>query len=85
GWYVEAEYRRGGAGAALIEASEQWARANDCTEFASDALYDNDLGRTAHLAVGFTEVEAIRCFRKDLSPADLVEQEPGFPIGVRNG
>ena len=34
--------------------------------FASDAVADNGLSATAHLALGFEEVVIVRCFRKDL-------------------
>lgn len=66
GWYVEPDARRQGAGRALVEAAEHWARAQGCTEFASDALIDNGSGANAHRALGFTETAQIRCFRKDL-------------------
>lgn len=66
GWYVEPSSRRRGVGAALIEAAERWAAQNRCREFASNSLYDNELGRAAHLAVGFKEVEITRYFRKEL-------------------
>jgi aminoglycoside 6'-N-acetyltransferase I len=66
GWYVEPDARRSGVGRALIRAAEDWGRQQGCTEFASDAVLDNEESAAAHLAVGFTEVERIRCFRKDL-------------------
>ena len=66
GWYVEPTARRKGVGAALIRASEDWGRAQGCTEFASDALIDNDVSAAAHKALGFAETVQIRCFRKDL-------------------
>lgn len=66
GWYVDARARRHGVGRALVEAAEHWARAQGCTEFASDALVENDVSTRAHLALGFSEVEVIRCFRKSL-------------------
>ncbi len=66
GWYVDEPHRRRGVGSALIAAAESWARKQGCTEFASDARLDNELGATAHRAVGFEEVERIRCFRKSL-------------------
>ena len=66
GWYVAPEYRRRGVGAALVAASEAWARALRCREFASDALAENVVSQTAHKALGFEEVEVIRCFRKSL-------------------
>ena len=66
GWYVTPEARRGGVGRALVEASEHWARAQGCTEFASDAEPSNELSAAAHRALGFTDVGLVRCFRKDL-------------------
>lgn len=66
GWYVVPEARRRGVGAALVNASEDWARAQGCTEFGSDALLDNDVSAVAHRALGFDETVQIRCFRKNL-------------------
>lgn len=68
GWYVAPQARRQGVGRALLVAAERWAATQGCTEFASDALIDNDVSATAHRALGFVEVERIRCFRKDLAP-----------------
>ena len=66
GWYVVPEARRRGVGRALVQAAEQWARGRGCSEFASDALLDNDVSAAAHRALGFTETVQIRCFRKTL-------------------
>lgn len=66
GWYVVPEARRQGVGRALVEAAEDWARAQGCTEFASDTEADNERSAAAHRALGFTEAALIRCFRKDL-------------------
>ena len=66
GWYVVPDARRHGVGRALIQASEEWAKAQGCSEFASNALADNAVSTAAHRALGFEEVEVIRCFRKDL-------------------
>ena len=60
GWYVEPHARRTGVGRALAAAAEAWARAQGCTEFASDALIDNDVSAAAHLALGFEETARIR-------------------------
>jgi len=64
GWYVVAESRRQGVGRALVRAAEEWARAQGCSEFASDALLDNHVSAAAHRALGFAETVQIRCFRK---------------------
>jgi aminoglycoside 6'-N-acetyltransferase I len=66
GWYVDPAHRRHGIGRALVAAAEAWARGHGCVEFASDALLDNDISAAAHRALGFHEVERIRCFRKVL-------------------
>lgn len=66
GWYVAADARRQGVGRALIAAAEDWGRAQGCTEFASDALPDNEVSIAAHLAAGFEDAGLVRCFRKDL-------------------
>jgi len=66
GWYVVPGARGRGVGRALVAAAEDWARARGCREFASDTVIDNDASAAAHRALGFTEVERIRCFRKDL-------------------
>jgi aminoglycoside 6'-N-acetyltransferase I len=64
GWFVAPEWRRRGVGRALVAACEAWARELGCREFASDALADNQVSADAHAALGFEEVEVIRCFRK---------------------
>jgi len=66
GWYVVPEARRRGFGRALVAAAEDWARAQGCTEFASDALLENESSAAAHRALGFEEAVQIRCFRKEL-------------------
>ena len=66
GWYVDADMRRRGVGAALVAAAEAWARARGLTEFASDALLENDTSHRAHHALGFAEVERQVCYRKAL-------------------
>jgi len=64
GWYVVPKARRAGIGRALVAAAERWARAQGCIEFGSDALIDNEVSEAAHLALGFMEIEQIRCFLK---------------------
>ena len=66
GWYIEADLRGQGLGAALVQAAEAWARDQGLTEMASDTWLHNDDGHRAHLALGYAEVERIVCFRKHL-------------------
>src|SRR5688572_14118799 len=63
GWYVKPEHRRSGVGRALMAAGVAWARARGCTEFASDALLENELSHAAHKALGFEETCRIVCFK----------------------
>jgi aminoglycoside 6'-N-acetyltransferase I len=65
-WYVDADVRRAGVGRALVAAAEAWARAQNFTEIASDALTDNHVSIAAHRALGYEEVERIVCFRRSL-------------------
>ena len=69
GWYVVPGRRGQGVGRALVAAAEAWGRSRGCTEFASDATYDNTASAAAHQALGFEEVERLRCFRKPLTSA----------------
>ncbi|WP_018110586.1 aminoglycoside 6'-N-acetyltransferase [Thermus igniterrae] len=66
GWYVRPPWRRQGVGRALVERAEAWARAQGCTEMASDAQLENLPGQEAHRHLGYQEVERIVCFRKPL-------------------
>lgn len=66
GWWVDAEMRERGIGRGLIGAAEQWARARGYKEMASDALIDNAVSHSAHLALGYAEVERLVTFRKSL-------------------
>ena len=65
-WYVDDDLRLQGYGRALLHAAEDWARAQGYREMASDALLDNHTSHRAHEASGYTEVERIITFRKDL-------------------
>jgi aminoglycoside 6'-N-acetyltransferase I len=66
GWYVDADVRERGVGAALVRAGEAWARGRGYAEMASDALLDNTVSQRAHEALGFTEVERAVRYRKAL-------------------
>jgi len=66
GWYVDADVRRQGVGGQLVKAAEQWALAQGCQEMASDCEIDNEVSLTAHLAIGYAEVERSIHFRRFL-------------------
>ena len=66
GWFVVPDARGHAVGRALIAACEQWARAQGCSEFASDAQPDNHVSIAAHLALGFNDEGLVRCFSKKL-------------------
>jgi aminoglycoside 6'-N-acetyltransferase I len=66
GWYVEPDYRRQGTGRELVRRAERWAVERGCREIASDALVENSVSRTAHRALGYSEVELLAHFRRTL-------------------
>jgi aminoglycoside 6'-N-acetyltransferase I len=66
GWWVDADVRRQGVGAALVAAAVAWARSRGHRELASDALLENTVSHRAHEALGFVEVERVVKFRLSL-------------------
>lgn len=66
GWFVDADMRRQGVGAALLAAVEAWARLAGYRELGSDADVDDLVSHAAHAALGFTDAGRQVLFRKDL-------------------
>jgi aminoglycoside 6'-N-acetyltransferase I len=66
GWFVSEPFRGKGAGRALMQAAENWARENGCAEMASDALIDNLESQHAHSALGYEVVDRCVHFKKAL-------------------
>jgi aminoglycoside 6'-N-acetyltransferase I len=56
GWYVNPDMRGKGVGHKLVEAAEQWAREQGCTEMASYTTLDYPLSPAAHAKLGYQEV-----------------------------
>ena len=66
GWYVADSHRRRGVGAALLRAAEDWARAQGCSEMASDTQLTNVLSQRVHESLGFEIAERAILYRKSL-------------------
>lgn len=66
GIFVRPEYRHQGRARALLEACQQWAKDQSCTEFASDCGLDNHGSLAFHLKTGFMEANRIICFTKKI-------------------
>ena len=66
GIFVEERFRRKGVASSLLRACEAWAKAQGCSEFASDCKLDNAESLRFHLGLGFTESNRIICFTKQL-------------------
>ena len=66
GWFVDAEMRRQGVGRSLVMAAEQWAKAQGCTEVASDAHLENTVSIKAHEALRYEESSRTVHFRKSI-------------------
>ena len=67
GIFVNQKYRKSGFARELLSACEQWAKECGCREFASDCELDNFTSLSFHLKSGFTEVNRIICFKKNLT------------------
>ncbi len=66
GWYVVQTWRGKGIGRALVAEVARWARAQGCSELASDTALDNALAQAAHLGSGFAETERVIYYRMPL-------------------
>lgn len=66
GIFLEQEFRHRGNAKKLLAQCEEWAKNKGCTEFASDCESDNDESLKFHINMGFTEVNRIICFKKQL-------------------
>jgi aminoglycoside 6'-N-acetyltransferase I len=70
GWYVVEHARRQGIGAQLVQAAEEWARTQGCTEMASDTEVANQGSTAAHQRLGYEIASYLVCFRKPLTPPE---------------
>lgn len=65
-WYIDAGHRSSGYGKALMNAAESWALEHGYNELGSDTELENTASQSAHLALGFKEVERVVCYLKKL-------------------
>lgn len=66
GIYVKPDYQKQGIAAALLKVAEDWAKQKGLDQIASDTDQNNLGSIDFHKKIGFTEVERIVCFIKDL-------------------
>jgi aminoglycoside 6'-N-acetyltransferase I len=66
GIFVREEFRHQGIAKRLLSACENWAKEQNCREFASDCELDNRESLRFHLGLGFEEANRIICFAKKL-------------------
>lgn len=66
GVYVKEEYRENGIARELLKIGEEWATSKGCTEMGSDIEIDNNISYKFHEKCGFTEVEKVICFIKEI-------------------
>ena len=66
GWFVWPDWRRNGIAGKLVAAAEDWARAQSCTEMASDTWIDNEGSQKAHEALGYEVTDRCVNYRKKL-------------------
>ncbi|WP_313804093.1 aminoglycoside 6'-N-acetyltransferase [Cytobacillus sp.] len=66
GLYVKEDFRKQGYAKKLVNACENWAKKRGCREFASDCELENEESLAMHLKLGFSEVNRIICFKKDI-------------------
>ncbi len=66
GIYVREDHRRQGIAGQLLNACEDWARAQGCTGFASDCELANAESQAFHRAIGFEEANRIVAYVKKL-------------------
>src|SRR5215208_5775728 len=65
-WYVDEHIRGQKLGTEMVYAAEEWAREKGCREMASDTWLENEASISAHLRLGYVEVERLVHFVKRL-------------------
>lgn len=66
GIYVKPKFQQKGIARELLNVAENWAREKGIKQMASDVTLINNSSIEFHKKVGFTEIERVVCFIKDL-------------------
>ncbi|MBU5592783.1 GNAT family N-acetyltransferase [Clostridium sp. MSJ-4] len=66
GIFVKEGYRLKGVAKSLVRNGEKWAKAKGCTEMGSDVELHNVDSYNFHKSIGYTEMNRIICFLKDI-------------------
>lgn len=64
--YVSPKSRGTGLGRKLLDATIEWARAQGCTEFATDSDLKDEAAQRFHMAMGMKETFRIVQFRREI-------------------
>lgn len=66
GIFVKEEFRNKGIARALVKRGEQWAKEKGCREMGSDVEFHNNDSYKFHKKIGYTEVNRVICFLREL-------------------
>ncbi|WP_032120859.1 aminoglycoside 6'-N-acetyltransferase [Clostridium amazonitimonense] len=66
GIFVKESYRLKGVAKSLVRNGEKWAKEKGCTEMGSDVEFHNVDSYNFHKSIGYTEMNRIICFLKDI-------------------
>lgn len=66
GIYIDPAYRKSGIAKSLVEMGEAWGKKKGCKQYGSDVELHNLESIAFHKKVGFTEMNRIVCFLKDI-------------------
>lgn len=66
GIFVKKAYRNRGIAKALVRSGEQWAKSKGCKQMGSDVEFHNNSSYEFHKKIGYTEVNRIICFLRDI-------------------
>lgn len=64
--YVEPHFQQKGIGGQLVKMAESWAKSKGLKQLASDTHASNYAGVDFHKRTGFSQIETIVCFIKDV-------------------